>query len=34
MWAYEVGSQPYLRLLDGIERTVRGTTHIEQPKRW
>ena len=34
MWAYEVGSQPYRRLLDGIERTIRGTTHIEQPKRW
>jgi ribosomal-protein-alanine N-acetyltransferase len=34
MWAYEVSEAPYQRLLDGIERTIRCTTSIEQPKRW
>jgi hypothetical protein len=34
MWAYEVSEAPYRRLLDGIERTIRGTTSIEQPRRW
>ena len=34
MWAYEVSEAPYQRLLDGIERMIRGTTSIEQPKRW
>ena len=34
MWAYEVSEAPYARLLDGIERTIRGTTVIERPKSW
>lgn len=34
MWAYEVSEAPYQRLLDGIERRIRGTTSIEQPRRW
>jgi ribosomal-protein-alanine N-acetyltransferase len=34
MWAYEVADAPYGRLLDGIERGVRGTTVFERAKRW
>ena len=34
MWAYEVADAPYLRLLDGLERRVRGTTVYERPKSW
>jgi ribosomal-protein-alanine N-acetyltransferase len=34
MWAYEVQEAPYARLLDGLERGIRGTTNYEKPKRW
>src|SRR4051812_2010358 len=34
MWAYEVGEPPYRRLLDGIERGVRGTTVVERLRGW
>jgi ribosomal-protein-alanine N-acetyltransferase len=34
MWAYEVADAPYGRLLDGLERRVRGTTVYERPKSW
>jgi [ribosomal protein S18]-alanine N-acetyltransferase len=34
MWAYEVDDAPYGRLLDGLERRVRGTTVYERPKSW
>jgi ribosomal-protein-alanine N-acetyltransferase len=34
MWAYEVSDPAYLRLLAGIERTIRGTTVIEKLRGW
>jgi ribosomal-protein-alanine N-acetyltransferase len=34
MWAYEVSDAPYRRLLDGLDRRVRGTTVYERPKSW
>src|SRR6476660_8741496 len=32
MWAYEVSELPYSRLLDGIERVMRGETAIDRPR--
>jgi len=34
MWAYDVNTPDYARLLRGIERNVRGTTVVERPKGW
>ena len=34
MWAYEGADPQYGRLLDGLERRVRGTTVYERPKSW
>jgi len=34
MWAYDVNTPDYARLLDAIERGVRGTTVVERPKGW
>ena len=34
MWAYDVNTPDYARLLRGIERGVRGTTVVERPKAW
>jgi ribosomal-protein-alanine N-acetyltransferase len=32
MWAYEVSEPAYARLLQGLERGIRGTTSYERPK--
>ena len=34
MWSYEVGEPPYRRLLEGIERGIRGTTVVERLRGW
>lgn len=34
MWAYDVDSAEYGRLLDGIERSLPGATLIERPRSW
>jgi ribosomal-protein-alanine N-acetyltransferase len=34
MWAYEVAEPSYARLLEGIERNIRGSTVYERPKSW
>jgi [ribosomal protein S18]-alanine N-acetyltransferase len=34
MWAYEVSEPAYLRLLAGIERSIRGTTVVERLHGW
>jgi ribosomal-protein-alanine N-acetyltransferase len=34
MWAYDVNTPDYERLLGAIERGVRGTTVVERPKGW
>jgi ribosomal-protein-alanine N-acetyltransferase len=34
MWAYEVDTPAYGRLLAGVERGVRGSTVYERPKSW
>jgi ribosomal-protein-alanine N-acetyltransferase len=34
MWAYDVNTPDYARLLRGIDRSVRGTTVVERPKGW
>jgi ribosomal-protein-alanine N-acetyltransferase len=34
MWAHEVHKPEYTRLLDGLERTVPGSTTVERPRTW
>jgi ribosomal-protein-alanine N-acetyltransferase len=34
MWAHEVDQPGYSRLLDGLERGVRGSTQFERPRPW
>jgi len=34
MWSYEVNEPPYRRLLEGIERGIRGTTVVERLRGW
>jgi ribosomal-protein-alanine N-acetyltransferase len=34
MWAYDITDASYGRLLEGLERSIRGTTTYERPKRW
>ena len=34
MWAYDVSEPAYRRLLDGIERGLRGTTTVERLRGW
>lgn len=34
MWAYEVDDPAYLRLLAGLERSIRGTTVVERLHGW
>lgn len=34
MWAYDVSEPAYVRLLAGLERSIRGTTVVERIRGW